>query len=231
MRGGVSTHNMGNCQAVDAATVVIQHQGGGRTELLYWALPAGEVMANNPGHYVAAVITVPQTPAAAGATATKGGATVAAAAPVKHLKLLRPDDTLQLGRVYRLVSFEEVLKEFATKRHVKLSRVMVKAKDEHEEVAKKPAKPRRRRGTSGGGAREESDRSLAKVMRQSEQQEEDATATAAAAPKTGSDAASEPAVDEDDCDLESLLPHGLALGRRMGRQWKPALQSIAEGRD
>lgn len=231
MRGGVSTHNMGNCQAVDAATVVIQHQGGGRTELLYWALPAGEVMANNPGHYVAAVITVPQTPAAAGATATKGGATVAAAAPVKHLKLLRPDDTLQLGRVYRLVSFEEVLKEFATKRHVKLSRVMVKAKDEHEEVAQKPAKPRRRRGTSGGGAREESDRSLAKVMRQSEQQEEDATATAAAAPKTGSDAASEPAVDEDDCDLESLLPHGLALGRRMGRQWKPALQSIAEGRD
>jgi hypothetical protein len=58
-----------------------------------------------------------------------------------------------------------VLKEFATKRHVKLSRVMVKAKDEHEEVAKKPAKPRRRRGTNGGGggAREESDRSLAKV--------------------------------------------------------------------
>jgi hypothetical protein len=72
---------------------------------------------------------------------------------------------------------------------------------------------------------------LIQVMRQSEQQEEDATATAAAAPKTGSDAASEPAVDEDDCDLESLLPHGLALGRRMGRQWKPALQSIAEGRD
>jgi hypothetical protein len=78
---------------------------------------------------------------------------------------------------------------------------------------------------------------LIQVMRQSEQQEENATATAAAAPKTGSDdghrdAASEPAVDEDDdCDLESLLPHGLALGRRMGRQWKPALQSIAEGRD
>jgi hypothetical protein len=97
---------MGNCQAVDAAAVVIQHQGGGRTELVYWAIPAGEVMAANPGHYVAAVITVPQTPAGAGAgTATKGGAAVAAA-PVKHLKLLRPDDTLQLGRVYRLVSFE-----------------------------------------------------------------------------------------------------------------------------
>jgi hypothetical protein len=103
---------MGNCQAVDAATVVIQHQGGGRTELLYWALPAGEVMANNPGHYVAAVITVPQTPAA-GATTTKGGAAPATAAPVKHLKLLRPDDTLQLGRVYRLVSFEGTSKPSA----------------------------------------------------------------------------------------------------------------------
>uniref|UniRef100_A0ACD5TVE4 Uncharacterized protein n=1 Tax=Avena sativa TaxID=4498 RepID=A0ACD5TVE4_AVESA len=228
---------MGNCQAVDAATVVIQHPGGARTELAYFALPAGEVMAANPGHYVAAVITVPQTPAAGGAT-TKGGAT-ATAAPVKHLKLLRPDDTLQLGRVYRLVSFEEVLKEFATKRHVKLSRVMVKAKDE-EEVAKKPAnKPRRRRGTNGGGggAREESDRSLAKVMRQCKEEEEE-EAAAATAPKQGSGhdhrdaAASEPGVDDaDDCDLEALLPHGLALGRRMGPQWKPALQSIAEGRD
>lgn len=70
--------------------------------------------------------------------------------------------------------------------------------------------------------------------------EEEAAAAAAAAPKPGTtdddgrEAASEPGgvdEDEDDCDLESLLPHGLALGRRMGRQWKPALQSIAEGRD
>ena len=70
-------------------------------------------------------------------------------------------------------------------------------------------------------------------MRQSKEEDE---AAAAAAPKPGSDdehrdAASEPGVDEDDdCDLESLLP-GLALGRRLGRQWKPALQSIAEWRD
>jgi hypothetical protein len=71
-------------------------------------------------------------------------------------------------------------------------------------------------------------------MRKSKEEEEDAAA--AAAPKLGSDddhrdAASDHGVDdEDDCDLESLLPQ-LALGRRMGRQWKPALQSIAEGRD
>lgn len=89
---------MGNCQAAEAATVVIQHPGGGRTELAYWALPAGEVMSANPGHYVAAVITAP---------ATTGASVAGGAAPaVKHLKLLRPDDTLLLGRVYRLVSFE-----------------------------------------------------------------------------------------------------------------------------
>ncbi|KAF7055084.1 hypothetical protein CFC21_062659 [Triticum aestivum] len=226
---------MGNCQAADAAAVVIQHPASGRTELAYWSLPAGEVMAANPGHYVAAVITAPH-------TASEGGG----AAPVKHLKLLRPDDTLLLGRVYRLVSFEEVLKEFATKRHVKLSRVMVKAKDEVA-APTKPAKPRRRRGSNGGGGadagvvREESDRSLAKIMRQSVEEEKEATAgpTSGRVPKPGANdnngvAASEPGLDDDDdddCDLESLLPPGLALGRRLGPQWRPALQSIAEGRD
>ncbi|KAE8812432.1 hypothetical protein D1007_10575 [Hordeum vulgare] len=230
---------MGNCQAADAAAVVIQHPSSGRTELAYWSLPAGEVMAANPGHYVAAVITAPH-------TASSEGAAAAAAPPVKHLKLLRPDDTLLLGRVYRLVSFEEVLKEFATKRHVKLSRVMVKAKD--EVATTKPAKPRRRRGSSGAGAggdsgvqREESHRSLAKIMRQSVEEDKEAAATAGPAsgpvPKPGANdgngvAASEPdVVDDDDCDLESLLPPGVALGRRLGRQWRPALQSIAEGRD
>lgn len=61
-----------------------------------------------------------------------------------------------------------MLKEFGTKQNVKLSHVMVKAKE--EVAATKPAKPRRRRGSSGGGGgtgagvvREESDRSLAKL--------------------------------------------------------------------
>lgn len=88
---------MGNCQATEAAAVLIQHPGGGRTERAYWALSAGAVMAANPGHYVAAVIATTPPPA---------GDAASASAPVKHLKLLRPDDTLLLGRVYRLVSFE-----------------------------------------------------------------------------------------------------------------------------
>ncbi|KAJ1298350.1 hypothetical protein BS78_01G445900 [Paspalum vaginatum] len=215
---------MGNCQAAEAAAVLIQHPGGGRTERAYWALSAGTVMAANPGHYVAAVITT--TPPAAA-----GGDARAAAAPVKHLKLLRPDDTLLLGRVYRLVSFEEVLREFASKRHVKLSRVTVRAKDEDGEDAKPAAKHRRRRASSSG-ERKESDRSLSKVMRQTEELEADAeagpsTSSSGASTGRGHAAADEPA--DLDAELAALLPHGALLGGRVARQWRPALQSIAEG--
>lgn len=228
---------MGNCQcqAAEVATVLIQHPGGGRTERAYWALSAATVMAANPGHYVAAVITTTpaQVPAAGG-----GAAASSAAATVKHLKLLRPDDTLLLGRVYRLVSFEEVLREFASKRQVKLSRVTVRAKDEAEDV-KQPAsksKHRRRRArastVAAGGERKEkesSDRSLAKVMRQTEEEEE--LEPDAEAGPTASDSHEDADTEADlDADLEALLqPHGAMLGRRAARQWRPALQSIAEG--
>ncbi|KAG0455616.1 hypothetical protein HPP92_024614 [Vanilla planifolia] len=101
---------MGNCQAAEAETVLIQHPGG-RMERIYWPMNASQVMTSNPGHYVAIIIT--SHPGPPGGTA-----------PVKHLKLLRPDDTLQIGHVYRLVSFEEVLREFSSKKRVKLSRFL-----------------------------------------------------------------------------------------------------------
>jgi hypothetical protein len=53
-------------------------------------------MAANPGHYVATVITIPQSGGAG-----DGAASASATAPMKHLKLLCPYDTLRLGRVYR----------------------------------------------------------------------------------------------------------------------------------
>ncbi|GJN30608.1 hypothetical protein PR202_gb18927 [Eleusine coracana subsp. coracana] len=216
---------MGNCQAAEVATVVIQHPGEGRTERAYWALSAGAVMAANPGHYVAAVITSPPDP-----SSSSSGSGAAAAPPVKHLKLLRPDDTLLLGRVYRLVSFEEVLREFTSKRHVKLSRVTIKAKDDDGEVEKKPAKSRRRRANTGdrdGGERKESDRSLAKVMRQAEEPEPEHEPSGPDAPAGGNAAADAPS--DIDRDLEALVqPHGMMVGRRFARQWRPALQSIAE---
>uniref|UniRef100_K3YEK3 Uncharacterized protein n=1 Tax=Setaria italica TaxID=4555 RepID=K3YEK3_SETIT len=131
-------------------------------------------------------------------------------APVKHLKLLRPDDTLLLGRVYRLVSFEEVLREFASKWH----------------EAKPAANHRRRRASvdsRSAGERKESDRSLAKTeeVEPEPEPEQDPSSSDPSATKHGhTDAAA---------DLDAELDALLLLGRRDARQWRPALQSIAEG--
>ncbi|KAL6512877.1 hypothetical protein OROHE_019667 [Orobanche hederae] len=88
---------MGNCLAAEAATVVVQHPGG-KVDRIYWSVCANEIMNSNPGHYVAQVVA-----------AQKAGN---GAPPVKQVKVLRPDDTLVIGQVYRLISFEDVLKEF-----------------------------------------------------------------------------------------------------------------------
>ncbi|CAN1342983.1 hypothetical protein LINPERPRIM_LOCUS39644 [Linum perenne] len=73
--------------------------------MIYWPISAHEVMNSNPGHYVALVVTSPPPP-------TENGSTPV----VKHvLKLLKPDDTLLIGQVYRL---------FATKKSVKLGKLL-----------------------------------------------------------------------------------------------------------
>ncbi|CAL5197804.1 unnamed protein product [Lathyrus oleraceus] len=101
---------MGNCQAAELATVVI-HLPGNKIERIYWSVSAHEVMNSNPGHYVALVVSSP--------TLKSENAT-----PSKHLKLLRPDDTLLIGQVYRLISFEDVLKEFTSKKCGKLGKLL-----------------------------------------------------------------------------------------------------------
>lgn len=134
---------MGNCQAAEAATVLIQHPGGGKVDRIYWSVSASEVMNANPGHYVAHVV----------ATAT---ATAESGAPVKQLKLLRPDDTLVMGQVYRLVSFEDVLKEFASKKCVKLGKLLKErgplSSNSRSPCVKTEAN-HHHTGSSGGGSR------------------------------------------------------------------------------
>lgn len=102
---------MGNCQAAEAATVVIQHPAGNKVERIYFSVTARHVMNSNPGHFVALIVPPPADMKAEGVT-------------VKHLKLLRPRDSLLLGQVYRLVRFEDVLKEFAAKKCVKLAKLL-----------------------------------------------------------------------------------------------------------
>ncbi|KAL7613728.1 hypothetical protein Lser_V15G07412 [Lactuca serriola] len=98
---------MGNCQAAEAATVVIMHPGN-KIERIYKSVSARHVMSLNPGHYVAVVVT----------SQSENGL------PMKQLKLLRPDDPLVIGKVYRLIRFEDVLKEFAAKKCVKLGKLL-----------------------------------------------------------------------------------------------------------
>jgi PADRE domain len=151
---------MGNCQAAEVATVVIQHPNG-KVERVYWSVSASQVMADNPGHYVAVIITAPASSddrntsnAESKHSGRKRDPGNGAHAAVKHLKLLRPDDTLLMGHVYRLVSFEgiisflffgffyyyselrlicflrfdflsvEVVRKFETKRHATLSKLV-----------------------------------------------------------------------------------------------------------
>lgn len=85
---------MGNCQAIDAAALVIQHPNG-KIERMYWPVSASEVMKTNPGHYVSLIIPLPVPE-----EEKKERKTVR----FTRVKLLRPTDTLVLGHAYRLVT-------------------------------------------------------------------------------------------------------------------------------
>ncbi|KAF7013775.1 hypothetical protein CFC21_027826 [Triticum aestivum] len=106
---------MGNCQAADAAAVVIQHPGDGKVERLHWPTTAADVMRRNPGHYVALVVLhhvdAEPDPAVAG---ERGGARVT------KIKLLKPKDTLLLGQVYRLITSQEVTKAVQTRKQERM---------------------------------------------------------------------------------------------------------------
>ncbi|KAI3733554.1 hypothetical protein L6452_12997 [Arctium lappa] len=98
---------MGNCQAVDAAALVIQHPNG-KIERMYWSVSASEIMKMNPGHHVSIIIPLPP----------EDGKTIR----FTRVKLLRPTDTLVLGRAYRLVTTHEVMKVLRAKRHAKMNK-------------------------------------------------------------------------------------------------------------
>ncbi|WOL11645.1 hypothetical protein Cni_G20409 [Canna indica] len=232
---------MGNCQAAEAATVIIHHPSG-KVERAYWSMSATDVMAANPGHYVAVVIDAnaprprhrpPPSHAnvafASSSCSSRGSAHAGgAASTVKHLKLLRPDDTLHIGHVYRLVSFEEVLREFASKRHVRLSRLLLKEE-------KKASRSRRGGGGGSGGE------GRRRHSRQSDGIRTAEPNTSSATEQIGVEEEEETRVD---AELEAVVRGMMTMGstarsrasgtgggggapRRQG-QWRPALQSIAE---
>ncbi|RZC08189.1 hypothetical protein D0Y65_015080 [Glycine soja] len=114
---------MGNCQAIDAATLVIQHPNG-KVDKFYAPLSATHVMKTNPGHYVALLISTTLCP-------TKDIQNCPNKSDIKNknannpvritrIKLLKPTDTLVLGQVYRLIKTQEVMKGLKEKQKAKM---------------------------------------------------------------------------------------------------------------
>ncbi|CAI9263538.1 unnamed protein product [Lactuca saligna] len=110
---------MGNCQAVDAAALVIQHPSG-KIERMYWSVTASEIMKMNPGHYVSIIIPLPIVPKDGDDDHDHDHQDDKKTIRFTRVKLLRPTDTLVLGRAYRLVTTHEVMKVVRAKRHAKL---------------------------------------------------------------------------------------------------------------
>ncbi|KAF6157335.1 hypothetical protein GIB67_004273 [Kingdonia uniflora] len=127
---------MGNCQTIDAATLMIQHPNG-RVERLYWPVTASEVMKINPGHYVALIIsfTLPNKPGDKPATETKEDHGDIPGVRVTRVKLLKPPEILVPGQAYRLITSEEVMEGLWAKKFAKK-----KKKEVESSSAEKPTR-------------------------------------------------------------------------------------------
>ncbi|WVZ92931.1 hypothetical protein U9M48_038961 [Paspalum notatum var. saurae] len=141
---------MGNCQAAEAAAVVIQHPGG-KVERLYGAATAAEVMRSNPGHYVALVVLRVSRPGS-GAGAGGGAKPDPAGAKITKVKLLKPKDTLLLGQVYRLITSQEVAQAIRARRQDKMRRCEEPADDDRR---RRPPPPQPRDDDAGCEAEQE----------------------------------------------------------------------------
>ncbi|XP_068333900.1 uncharacterized protein [Pyrus communis] len=106
---------MGNCQAIDAAALVIQHPSG-KLERMYWPISASEVMRLNPGHYVSLIIPLPVSEQDHEQVAENNEEEHGKAVRFTRVKLLRPNETLALGHAYRLVTTQEVKKVLKAKK-------------------------------------------------------------------------------------------------------------------
>ncbi|XP_023529445.1 uncharacterized protein LOC111792303 [Cucurbita pepo subsp. pepo] len=144
---------MGNCQAIDAATLVIQHPSG-KVDKLYWPVTAREIMKMNPGHYVALLISttmvtpnessnnnetskVEKKENEASKVEKKENETSKVekkenegssnSVRLTRIKLLRPADTLVLGQVYRLITSKEVMSGLSAKKQAKVKQSQLEA--------------------------------------------------------------------------------------------------------
>ncbi|KAH9776035.1 D-ribose-binding periplasmic protein [Citrus sinensis] len=144
---------MGNCQAIDAATLAIQHPCG-KVDKFYWPVSACEVMRMNPGHYVSLLISttlcptntnnnkdkeeVPANNSSSSSISITNNNGNGNSVRLTRIKLLRPTDTLVLGQVYRLITAQDVMKGLSAKKHAKMNRNRPQSAEKPERVNEKP---------------------------------------------------------------------------------------------
>ncbi|KAL1202635.1 hypothetical protein V5N11_022548 [Cardamine amara subsp. amara] len=109
---------MGNCQAVDAAALVLQHPDG-KIDRYYGPIAVSEIMRMYPGHYVSLIIPLPETNIPATTTTATDDKNERRVVRFTRVKLLRPTENLVLGHAYRLITSQEVMKVIRAKKYAK----------------------------------------------------------------------------------------------------------------
>ncbi|KAL1222799.1 hypothetical protein V5N11_022108 [Cardamine amara subsp. amara] len=118
---------MGNCQAVNAAVLVLQHPGG-KIDRYYGSISVSKVMGMYPGHYVSLIIPLTEEEEKnIPATVKRDDKKQRKAVRFTRVELLRPTDNLVLGHAYRLITSQEVMKVLREKK-------CAKAKKHHTET-------------------------------------------------------------------------------------------------
>ncbi|ESQ35808.1 hypothetical protein EUTSA_v10009594mg [Eutrema salsugineum] len=113
---------MGNCQAVNAAALVLQHPGG-KIDRYYGSISVSEIMGMYPGHYVSLIIPLTEEEEKnIPATVKRDDKKQRKAVRFTRVQLLRPSEDLVLGHAYRLITSQEVMKVLREKKCAKAKR-------------------------------------------------------------------------------------------------------------
>lgn len=96
---------MGNCQAVNAAVLVLQHPGG-KIDRYYGSVSVSKVMGMYPGYYVSLIIPLTETEEETNipATVKRDDKKQRKTVRFTRVQLLRPTENLVLGHAYRLIT-------------------------------------------------------------------------------------------------------------------------------
>ncbi|VVA90853.1 unnamed protein product [Arabis nemorensis] len=114
---------MGNCQAINAAVLVLQHPGG-KIDRYYGSVSVSKVMGMYPGYYVSLIIPLTENEEDTNIPQTLKSDDKKQRKTVRftRVQLLRPTESLVLGHAYRLITSQEVMKVLREKKCAKMKK-------------------------------------------------------------------------------------------------------------